>query len=125
MKLQPVLNGNIIICPTMNKIVFLFEFGLEWKSGLTFIINVLHAVTHNFNQSTAHCLAGSMHTYAVCLHDHRFTITIYNQSGQSVAFAMYQSICIVVVIICNADALPHFQSTFQTTTPKRMIDFLF
>ena len=63
-----------------------------------------------------------MHTHAVCLHDGRLAVAVDDQSGQVVAFSVYESVGVVVGIVGNADADAHVESGLQAFVPERFVD---
>ena len=122
MEFQAVFNRSIIVSMPVNKTVFLSQCGLERQRCLTFIINIPDALAHHVNKHLAYLLTANMHAYAVGLHHCCRAVAINNQSGQTIALAMYQPVRVIVRIICHTNTFPHRKRRLYSAAPEALVN---
>ena len=121
-EVQAVLRGHVVRAAAQQEAVFGEKVGLVGQGGFRFVVDVVYFSLHHLGQGVGYGHAVQVHPGGVGLHHGGAGIDVDDQAGQVVAFAVHQTVSIVVWTSDEADAAAHIQGDFQASVPKVAVD---
>ena len=122
MELQTILHGNVVGAATYDKTVLLTKVGLEGKSGLTLIIDMLNPVAHHIDKAAGYGMTRQMNADAMGLHHGCLAIDVDDKTGKVVALTMDESVGVVDGIVDDANGTAHRKRRLELLMPKGIVN---
>ena len=117
-EVQTIFGSYVVGASTFQETVLGIEVGLERQGIFRLVVNVVNLVTHHLGQRFGYGHALQVHTGRVGLHHGGAGIDVDDQSGQVVAFTMYQPVGVVIGALGNTDAAAHVVGGAQLAFPE-------
>lgn len=122
---QAVLQGDEIVGGAVQVTVVRVDGGFEGKGGFRFIVYGGELPAHHFEEGFGYDFTLEVHAYGVELGDGHSGVDVDDQSRQVVAFAVNETVNVVVRVSDKPDSPAQGVGLGNPFFPERAVDFFF